>query len=81
MHTAFAANTHVVTHPLHVPPPLHDGLNPQMAHATRTSPAVAGGIGGGEGGPEVVPHDVNDQSLVVIFLHVPMIAAILYMND
>jgi hypothetical protein len=26
-------------------------------------------------------HDVNDQSLVVIFLHVPMIAAILYMND
>ena len=29
---------HVVTHPLHVPPPLHDGRNPQMEHATPTSP-------------------------------------------
>jgi hypothetical protein len=52
-----------------------------MAHATLTSPAGAGGIGGGEGGLAVVQSDVNDQSLVVIFLHVPMIAAILYMND
>ena len=29
---------------VHVPPPLHDGRNPQMAHATFTSPAAAGGI-------------------------------------